>query len=61
VAAVPTPVWGRDELGTGEMWNSNSMIAWVIASAGLPADRIQPPPHGRAPGWAAGLRTAALG
>ena len=20
---VPTPVWGRDELGAGEMWNSN--------------------------------------
>lgn len=20
---VPTPVWGRDELGVGEMWNSN--------------------------------------
>jgi hypothetical protein len=23
VAHVPTPVWGRDELGAGEMWNSN--------------------------------------
>jgi hypothetical protein len=27
VAQVPTPVWGRDELGTGEMWNSKSVIA----------------------------------
>lgn len=59
VAAVPTPVWGRDELHAGEMWNSNSMVAWVIASAGLPAERIQPPPHGRAPGWVAGLRLGA--
>ena len=31
VAEVPTPVWGRDELRTGEMWNSNSVIAWLIA------------------------------
>jgi hypothetical protein len=23
VAEVPTPVWGRDELGAGEMWNSS--------------------------------------
>jgi hypothetical protein len=22
VSQVPTPVWGRDELGAGEMWNS---------------------------------------
>jgi len=27
VARVPTPVWGRDELATGDMWNSNSVIA----------------------------------
>ena len=36
VAQVPTPVWGRDELHAGEMWNSNSMIAWLIARSGLP-------------------------
>ncbi len=39
VASVPTPVWGRDELHAGEMWNSNSVIAWLIASAGLPTER----------------------
>src|SRR3954452_8022209 len=33
VPAVPTPVWGRDELETGDMWNSNSVIAWLIATA----------------------------
>ena len=58
VAQVPTPVWGRDELGTGEMWNSNSVIAWVIARSGLDADAIRPPAGGRAPGWQAGLVVA---
>ena len=29
VPAVPTPVWGRDELGAGEMWNSNSLVSWL--------------------------------
>jgi hypothetical protein len=58
VLRVPTPVWGRDELGTGEMWNSNSVIAWLIADAGLAAERIQPPVGGRAPGWYAGLIVA---
>jgi hypothetical protein len=58
VAQVPTPVWGRDELGTGEMWNSNSVIAWVIASSGIEARSIWPPAGGRAPGWQAGLEAA---
>ena len=53
VRRVPTPVWGRDELGTGEMWNSNSVIAWLVAATG---ERVSGPPvGGRAPGWAAGL------
>ena len=56
VASVPTPVWGRDERRTGEMWNSNSMIAWLIDAAGLPTHA--PPRGGRAPGWAAGLAVA---
>jgi hypothetical protein len=58
VPRVPTPVWGRDELGTGEMWNSNSVIAWVIAQSGIDAESIQPPRGGRAPGWQAGLIVA---
>ncbi|MBD0281617.1 MAG: hypothetical protein ICV69_05420 [Thermoleophilaceae bacterium] len=58
IAQVPTPVWGRDELATGEMWNSNSVIAWVIARSGIETDSIQPPPGGRAPGWRAGLEVA---
>jgi hypothetical protein len=55
VPQVPTPVWGRDELRTGEMWNSNSVIAWVIARSGIDSWPIQPPAGGRAPGWQAGL------
>jgi hypothetical protein len=55
---VPTPVWGRDELGLGEMWNSNSVIAWLIASAALPIADLHPPVGGRAPGWDAGLEAA---
>jgi hypothetical protein len=58
VPQVPTPVWGRDELGTGEMWNSNAVIAWVIARTGIDAESIQPPQRGRAPGWRAGVIVA---
>jgi hypothetical protein len=42
----------------GEMWNSNSVIAWLLARAGLDTDTIQPPAGGRAPGWNAGLVVA---
>ena len=58
VARVPTPTWGRDELGAGEMWNSNAVIAWVLAASGLDASAIHPPPGGRAPGWSAGVAVA---
>jgi hypothetical protein len=58
VTRIPTPVWGRDELKTGEMWNSNAVIAWVIARSGIDAESIQPPAGGRAPGWRAGLMVA---
>ena len=61
VPAVPTPVWGRDELGLGEMWNSNSKVAWLLARAGLAAGGLRPPPRGRAPGWDAGVRAAGCG
>ena len=58
VPEVPALVWGRDELGIGDMWNSNSVIAWLLARAGLDAARIRPPAGGRAPGWQAGLAAA---
>src|SRR4029453_849777 len=49
------PVWGRDELHAGEMWNSNSVISWLLMRSGLGTDGIRPPRGGRAPGWDAGL------
>jgi hypothetical protein len=55
VSEAPTPVWGRDELGAGEMWNSNSLISWLIARSGLPVRSIHPPQGGRAPGWQSGI------
>jgi hypothetical protein len=58
VRDAPAAVWGRDELGAGEMWNSNSLIAWLLARAGLPAASIDPPAGGRAPGWRSGLVVA---
>ena len=58
VPHVPTPVWGRDELETGDMWNSNSVIAWLIARSGMDTASIHPPTGGRAPGWQAGLVVA---
>ena len=58
VPSVPTHVWGRDELRTGEMWNSNSVTSWLIACSGLGAESIDPPAGGRAPGWHAGIVAA---
>lgn len=55
---VPCPVWGRDELHTGEMWNSNSVVAWLVTRAGLIDTAGAPPFGGRAPGWDAGVRVA---
>jgi hypothetical protein len=58
VPDVPTPAWGRDELRTGEMWNSNSTISWLITRGGLDVDSIARPHGGRAPGWHAGIVVA---
>jgi hypothetical protein len=58
VPSVPTPVWGRDELHTGDMWNSNSLISWLLSCAGVDTDQIRLPLGGRAPGWNAGLVVA---
>ncbi|HET7236235.1 MAG TPA: hypothetical protein VFK59_07370 [Actinomycetota bacterium] len=58
VSSVPALVWGRDELGMGEMWNSNSVVSWLLARSGLPTGAIRPPVGGRAPGWEAGVATA---
>ena len=55
---VPTPVWGRNELRAGEMWNSNSIISWLLVSSGLDETSVRMPSGGRAPGWDAGLVVA---
>jgi hypothetical protein len=59
--SIPTPVWGRDELGAGEMWNSNSVVSWVLSCSGIDAASIHPPADGRAPGWDAGRKVAGCG
>ena len=58
VPRVPAAVWGRDELRAGEMWNSNSVISWLLARAAIDVAAISPPSGGRAPGWAAGIAVA---
>ncbi len=55
---VPPLTWGRDERNAGEMWNSNSVIAWLVKRAGLAAEQVRPPRGGRAPGWRAGVTVA---
>jgi hypothetical protein len=58
VPSVPALLWGRDESRTGEMWNSNSVVSWLLTSSGLPIEEIHPPTGGRAPGWGAGVLLA---
>jgi hypothetical protein len=58
VPSVPRVVWGRDELNAGEMWNSNSLISWLLARSGIDAENLHPPGNGRAPGWYSGLVVA---
>lgn len=58
VHEFPARTWGRDEADAGEMWNSNSLVSWLLARAGLDMSAIGPPPGGRAPGWVAGLVVA---
>jgi hypothetical protein len=52
---VPPLIWGRDQLRTGDMWNSNSVVSWALACTGHDVAKIAPPAGGRAPGWRAGL------
>jgi hypothetical protein len=55
VKDFPAATWGRDEFGTNDMWNSNSLVSWLLVRSGLDVASICPPAHGRAPGWAAGV------
>jgi len=58
VARCPAYTWGRDELHCGDMWNSNSLVAWLLAATGEDMAGVRPPSGGRAPGWDAGLTLA---
>ena len=58
VSQAPTVTWGRDELGAGEMWNSNSVVSWLLFSCGIDVGSIALPAGGRAPGWQAGIEVA---
>ena len=59
VPDFPLATWGRDELRAGEMWNSNSLVSWLLARSGHDTASLALPVHGRAPGWCAGLVVAA--
>lgn len=58
VHTVPPLVWGRDVLGVGDMWNSNSLVAWLLACSGHDMAVVRPPSGARAPGWRSGLALA---
>ena len=57
VREVPTPVWGRAVGPSGDMWNSNSLVAWLLGVGEVPTAGLLPP-DARAPGWQAGLEVA---
>lgn len=56
---VPALTWGRDPGMVGDMWNSNSVISWLLSRAGVPIEKLRAPVRGRAPGWDAGVALAA--
>ena len=61
VATVPPLTWGRDAFGIGDMWNSNSLVSWLLHTSGIDARRLTPPDGGSAPGWHSGIAAALTG
>lgn len=57
VSQVPRHVWGAKMAG-GDMWNSNSLVSWLLQESGIDAAFHHPPLGGRAPGWRAGIDAA---
>lgn len=55
---VPRLVWGRDAFGIKDMWNSNSLISWLLHTSGINAAQLTPPGDGSAPGWRSGIAAA---
>ncbi|MEP7763296.1 hypothetical protein [Sanguibacter sp. 25GB23B1] len=60
VATVPPLTWGRDVLDVGDMWNSNSLVSWLLHTSGIDASDLAPPHGGSAPGWRSGIAAAML-
>ena len=58
VPRFPIATWARDEQRTGDMWNSNSLISWLLVRSGHEVASVRPPTGGLAPGWAAGVAVA---
>lgn len=56
---VPLLTWGRSVPGARDMWNSNSVVAWLLTIAGADVSAVVPPDGGWAPGWQAGIAKAA--
>ena len=54
--SVPTPTWGRDQLHTGEMWNSNSVVAWALSRSGIDLAPLTPPSRRAGTGLGSGHR-----
>ena len=61
VPAVPPLTWGRRPAGSSEMWNSNSVIAWLLVRAGVADADARLPRGARAPGWQTGVEVAERG
>jgi hypothetical protein len=40
---------------SGEMWNFNSLVSWLLVRSGHDFTVLTPPAGGRGPGWSAGL------
>ncbi len=58
IPEVPTLTWGRNVLDTGDMWNSNSVVSWLLTVSGIATTDLKPPEGGRALGWVAGAAMA---
>jgi hypothetical protein len=58
VETLPARGWGRDGFETGEMWNPNSVISWLLTRYWFAMETIRLPDDGRAPGWKAGISYA---
>lgn len=51
----PNDYWSNDPKWGESRWTSNSVVAWILQSAGLNVWPCPTPPNGLAPGWSAGL------